>query len=233
MSATLNVKELLEDFVSLIFPTVCVNCQEVLMKNEEILCTSCLLDLPYTNDHKTDRQTLYQRLVSIPNLSFAYALLQFNQQGISQKLLHALKYKGRQDIGIFLGVKCGNVYKNQLENFDFIIPVPIHTSKVKQRGYNQSNLIAQGLSEVTGIPVLESTVVRKVKTTSQTKKTKLQRWSNIESIYQITDVQAIRNKKLLLVDDVITTGATITILAEALVSHQVLEVGIIAIASGK
>jgi ComF family protein len=227
------VKALWEDFVSIIFPIVCVNCQEVLLKNEEIICTSCTLDLPYTDYHKLKENPIYQRLVSLHKLTFATAYLFFYKQGIAQKLLHGLKYKGRKDIGKFLGIKCGNALIGNLSIFDTIISVPIHQKKIKTRGYNQSDIIAAGISEATGIPFDQALVKRNVQTQSQTKMNKVGRWKNVENIYSISDLGKVKGKNIVIVDDIITTGATITLLAELLQSNEVNQLAIVCIATGR
>lgn len=227
------VKVLWEDFVSLLFPVVCVHCHEVLVKNEEILCTKCALDLPYTDYHKEKENPVYQRLASLHKLTFATAFLHFYKQGIAQNLLHALKYKGRKDIGTYLGNKCGRVIKENLSEFDTIISVPIHERKIKNRGYNQSDLIAAGMSEATGIAFDPDLVTRNVHTTSQTKMSKVGRWKNVESVYSISTPEKVVGKNIVIVDDIITTGATISLLAEMLDTYGVNQIAIVCIATGK
>jgi ComF family protein len=139
------------------------------------------------------------------------ALFKFSKSGRVQSLLHVLKYKNQPELGIMLGnlygdrMACGNLG----EAFEIIVPVALHSSRKRKRGYNQSAKFAEGLSEVLGIPFSDEIIERKVKTETQTRKTKLNRWQNVTEVFQVKNLDLVQNKNILLVDDVVTTGATL------------------------
>jgi ComF family protein len=135
----------------------------------------------------------------------------FSKEGKVQHLIHELKYKGNKDAGVFLGQEIGKAIKEAplYQGLDLLIPVPLHPKREKERGYNQSLMIAQGISEVTDIPVGEDLLVRSVNTATQTHKTKDERWENVKDIFEVRHPERLESKYVLLVDDVLTTGATL------------------------
>lgn len=218
------------DFISLIFPQNCVNCQQSLISEEKYLCTVCKIDLPYTNDHVNHNNDLYRKFVFESKIKSASSLLYFHKGGVAQKLLYELKYKGKKDIGSMLG----KWYAKDLNEitFDIIIPVPLHKSKLRSRGYNQSESIAEGIGDVTKKNVVRELIKRVVATSTQTKKTKVGRWKNLENVYSKVDTD-LSNTSVLVVDDVITTGATVGMLCSRLVEAGADEIHIASIARGK
>lgn len=226
-------KEFLEDFISLIFPKVCIHCGIALVFQEEHICTSCRLSLPKTDFHLFCDNLLKQKFVFEQKVQTVSAYLYFNKGGIAQSLIHELKYKGNKEIGEDLGKWYGHDLKHAEWPLDVIIPVPLHRSKERKRGYNQSYHFALGLSEALAVPV-EKEAVQRIRTTlSQTHKTKVERWLNIGSVYEVTNQKAIAGKNVLVVDDVLTTGATIGELIGVLVSSGVSGIYIATIAAGK
>lgn len=141
----------------------------------------------------------------------ATCLFEFEKQGRVQKLLHALKYEGQQELGEFLGKQLYESITNSafFEDIDVILPVPLHENKLKQRGYNQSACVAKGISDACCITLNTSVLMRTGETSTQTKKKKFERWENVGYVFSIADQSVLKNKHILLVDDVITTGATI------------------------
>ena len=135
----------------------------------------------------------------------------FSKEGKVQHLIHELKYKGNADAGIFLGQELGKNLKDAplFQSIDYLIPVPLHPKREKERGYNQSLVIARGISEVTGIPIDENYLVRSVNTTTQTHKSKEERWKNVKDIFEVRHPEQLEGKYVLLIDDVLTTGATL------------------------
>lgn len=208
VTQTLN---LLRDFVSLIYPNYCLGCSNALYKGEEILCTHCISNLPKTNYIYNYNNPVMLRLQGRLKLKYALAFLKFRKHGLVQKLLHQLKYNNHPEIGEVLGRVFGReMFENgYAHEFDVIIPVPLHASRKRARGYNQSAYIAKGLGLALEIPWDESISTRKVSTKTQTRKTKTERWHNVESVFDILDENKIRDKRILLVDDVMTTGATL------------------------
>ena len=204
-------KELFGDFVSLFFPNYCLGCTNTLMKGEDILCTNCILELPKTQYHQVVDNPIRQRLEGRIHLTYAIAFLKFRKTGMVQHLLHQLKYNNHPEVG----VRLGKLYGKELDDsgykdvFDLIIPVPLHESRKRRRGYNQSAKFAEGLADSLQIPWSEHCLERIVKTTTQTRKNKIERWENVKEVFRINDPDKVKDKRILLVDDVITTGATL------------------------
>ncbi|MBL0741775.1 ComF family protein [Chryseolinea sp. Jin1] len=202
---------MLDDFVSLFFPRYCLACSGPLAKGEDLVCTNCIVEMPQTDDHVVADNALFSRLSFRIPIAHAMALFKFNKSGRVQQLLHQLKYKNHPEIGVMLGRVYGEklVQANLASAFDIILPVPLHPSRKRKRGYNQSAKFAEGLSEKLGISFSDNVLVRQRKTETQTRKSKLNRWENMADVFRIVDQQQIVGKRILLVDDVITTGATI------------------------
>jgi len=210
---------ILKDFIALFYPRVCVACHASLIKGEEVLCTSCLVELPKTAYHRHSDNPVRNRLAGRLPLAFASAFLKFRKGGLVQSLLHELKYNNRPEIGI----RMGHLYGVELmesglgADFDVIVPVPLHASRMRRRGYNQSAKFAEGLSEALNIAWEESISQRISATTTQTRKGRSDRWNNVKDAFSVADIEKISGKRILLVDDVITTGATL----EACGSHLI------------
>ena len=202
---------IVSDFISLFFPNYCLSCSISLVKGEEILCTKCILELPKTNYHKLEENPIKERLSGRLDLHVGLAFLKFRKGGIVQHLLHQLKYNNHPEVGIRLGKLFGKeLYDNGFhDQFDLIIPVPLHPSRKRKRGYNQSAMFARGLSESLGVPWDESISVRKSATKTQTNKSKAERWENVKDVFSLQANEKITGKRILLVDDVMTTGATL------------------------
>lgn len=190
----------------------------------------CKIDLPYTNDHENPNNDLIRKFTFEPKVLTATSFLYFYRNGIAQKLLHELKYNGKKEIGSLLG----NWYAKSLEKlpFDLIIPVPLHRSKMRKRGYNQSDSIASGIAEVLDKEVDNEIITRIVATKTQTRKTKVERWTNLENVYSEVN-EDLSDVSVLVVDDVITTGATIGMLCSRLVEADVKQIHVASIARGK
>lgn len=226
------ITEIFRDFSSLFFPRYCPACFGALVKGEELICTTCILEMPQTNYHLQVENPLKDRLAGRISLEYALAFFRFRKSSRVQHLLHALKYNQQPEIGIAIG----KVYGERLREaglsrtFDLILPVPLHKSRKRKRGYNQSALFAEGLSFSLGVPFSDKVLTRTVKTETQTRKTKLNRWENVSEIFQVTDVSAIRNKRILLVDDVVTTGATLEACGQTILKEGCSELSIACIA---
>jgi ComF family protein len=223
------------DFISLFFPHYCLACSRGLVKGEDILCTACLLELPKTNYHLCMENQIKNRLAGRLPLKHGWAFLKFRKSGIVQHLLHELKYNNHPEVG----VKLGQAYGLELLNmgfdkeFDLIVPVPLHTSRQRQRGYNQSAQFALGLSEALKVDWNESVSIRTQSTTTQTHKSKTERWENVKDVFSVKGLELVRNKRLLLVDDVITTGATLEACGQHLVDSGCREISVACIAEAQ
>jgi len=224
----INFLEALDDFISLVYPKTCLSCGKALVKGEDIICTRCIIDLPRTNFHIDQENPLALRLRGRLELMHALAFLKFRKKGKVQRLLHALKYKGHREIG----VKLGKVYGEELRlagiasAYDVIVSVPLHISRMRQRGYNQSDEWARGLSESAKITFEMNVLARSLKTETQTRKTKLNRWENVKEIFYVKEPELISGKRVLLVDDVVTTGATLESCSNALIAGNCSSIGI-------
>lgn len=230
---SISPTELWEDFVSLVFPKICIHCGIPLVKQEDHICTKCRLSLPKTDYHTFIDNPLKSKFVYEPKIKSVAAYLHFNKKGLAQSLIHHLKYKGEKDIGETLGRWYGHDLLDCGWKLDLIIPVPLHVSKLRKRGFNQSEHFAIGLSETLEIPLDAQVVSRRVRTASQTRRSKVERWQNMESIYRVQTSMLLREKDVLVVDDVLTTGATIGELVSVLVDAGVRSVRILTIAAGK
>ena len=230
-----NLNTLVEDFISLFFPRYCLACSGPLVKGEEIMCTRCLGDLPKTNYHLHSENPVMNRLAGRLPLKHGFAFLKFRKSGIVQNLLHELKYNNHPEVGVRLGQAYGHelLQSGIDKEFDLIIPVPLHASRKRQRGYNQSAKFAAGLSEVMKIKWDESISVRTQSTATQTRKSKAERWENVRDVFSVDIHGNIKGKRILLVDDVITTGATLEACGQHIVSCGCGELSVACIAEAQ
>lgn len=224
--------EILTDFVGLFYPRYCFACNLGLAKGEETVCTACMLDLPRTDYHINPDNALFRRLDGRVKLQFATAFLLFRKRGKVQHLLHQLKYNNHPEIGQTLGRVYGEDLRQHHidEKIDAIIPVPLHRSRKRRRGYNQSTEFGKGLSESLQKPCHDDVLVRITKTETQTRKTKLMRWQNVKEVFHVARPEELHEKNVLLVDDVITTGATIEACVNMLLNAGCKSVSIASIA---
>lgn len=196
--------------LNVLFPKVCGGCSNKLLNGENTLCASCLHALPMLSHHTTGSTAMKNVFYGRVEIEHATALLQFNKKGITQELLHNLKYRGRENIGVFFGKWLGAELA-EIEAYkaiDCIIPVPIHKLKKRKRGYNQVTGFAKEISEALQKPLLEDVLLKTNKTQSQVFKQRFTRFGN-EEVFSIKKREAIEGKHILLVDDIITTGATL------------------------
>jgi ComF family protein len=224
---------MLRDFLNLFFPDCCLTCSKPLVRGETLICTTCLHDLPQTTYHQEPDNIVAQKLYGRLPVRHAMALYKFRKLGKVQQLLHHLKYKHKPVIGKVLGKRYGIILKEAhwSKTFDLIVPVPLHSSRLRQRGYNQSDFFAQGLSEVLDIPWSNQHLKRIKKTATQIKKkSKSERLKGMEHAFYATNTIEIHNKHLLLVDDVITTGATLEACGLALLAAGIKELSVATIA---
>jgi len=201
----------LTDFIELFYPRTCKACGKALNKGEDWICAHCLLDMPTTDFWNRADNSVNQLFWGRTKMEFASAFLHFAKGSHYRHLIHSLKYKDDCNTGIRLGELYGYaLVKGSLyPTIDAIIPVPLHPKKFKIRGYNQAECIAQGLSNVLKVPCRTDVLIRTVHTPTQTKKNKEQRWNNVSGVFDVPEQAQVQGQHLLIVDDVITTGATI------------------------
>ncbi len=220
------------DFISLFYPDTCLACGFNLKRQEEVLCTSCMYQLPKTGFHKQHLNPVHELFWGKQQLYAATAMFFFHKKSKVQHLIHQLKYKGKQEIGVFLGQVYGAELQSEalFADVDFIVPVPLHPSKLKKRGYNQSETFAKGLSETMKATMNTTNLLRTTATETQTRKSRIERWKNVQSVFTISDEEMFKNKHILLVDDVITTGSTMEGCIERMKNIEGIRISVAAIA---
>ncbi|MBT9392908.1 ComF family protein [Hymenobacter sp. NST-14] len=222
------------DFASLVFPRVCLACQQPLARGEDHICTDCRAQLPYTDYHQlppTDNPLSRRFWGKVP-VTHALSYLRFQKHGRVQHLLHQLKYRGQQDVGRVLGRWYGQeLAEAGYSNFDLLVPVPLHARKLAKRGYNQADSFAAGLSVGLQCPWEPAALRRVAYTDSQTRKNRLQRWQNVATVFEVAQPDLLNGRHVLVVDDVLTTGATLEACAVVLLAAGAREVSIVTIAT--
>ncbi|MEM9675468.1 MAG: ComF family protein [Cyclobacteriaceae bacterium] len=223
---------MLKDFVSLIFPRMCLVSQQPLAKGEHLITTQAWLEMPKFNMSETNL-SLKRRVYSFAPIDQAWAYYKFSKHGKVQKLLHALKYQNYPEVGELAGKWFGQALRqnDSLRDIDLIVPVPMHKKKQKKRGYNQCDFIMWGLSEVLEISWSTQVLVKTKNTDSQTQKNRIERYRNSYHAYAIRKNANIKGKHILLVDDVVTTGATLGACASLLLAGGCRAISIAALAT--
>jgi len=205
------LRRLADDLFSLIYPRLCLICSRDLPPYTHSFCLSCKLALPETNFHLLEENPFTDRFWGRLPLESGAAMLYFRKHGTTQRLMHRLKYQGKKEIGVELGRRYGLHLKGSpcFRGLDGIVSVPLHPKRKRARGYNQSDCFAQGLSESLGIPHWPNALLRPVETESQTTKSRFERLENMQDAFRVAQPKLLRRKHILLVDDVLTTGATL------------------------
>ena len=204
-------RDWLDSILNLFYPRVCAACGETLLKDEDTVCLKCRYTLPHTGYELNADNPVAQMFYGRTRFHAVTSCFFFAKSGKVQHLIHQLKYKGNKEAGIFLGQQIGESIKEAplFQGIDYLIPVPLHPKRERKRGYNQSLLIAKGISEVTGIPIGDKYLVRGVYTETQTKKSAEERFKNVKDIFELRFADELKGKHVLLIDDVLTTGATL------------------------
>lgn len=223
---------MLRALVNLFFPKLCNGCNALLLNNESVICIKCRHDLPYTYHHEMENNEIMAKFYGILPVEQTTAMLYFHSKGIAQELIHNLKYRNQQEIGTLLGHIYANELKesNKIPKVDFIIPTPIHKKRLQERGYNQVTTFCEVLSKEFQIPIEGEVLFRKKHTKTQTKKSKEKRGEMKSKDFEIRYKDHHIGKHYLLIDDVITSGATIEACAKALLEIPDSKVSIMAIA---
>ncbi|MDZ7936620.1 MAG: ComF family protein [Emticicia sp.] len=220
-------------FLDIIYPRTCEACGEALLGGENLICVNCMIDLPRTNSHIQKLDKVSNRFWGKIPVTDTITFMKFSKKGKVQKLLHELKYRNKPEVGTYLG----KIYGVDLKavgfdkKIDLIIGVPLHPAKLIQRGYNQADCIAEGLSEALQIPFETTAVKRLVYTDTQTKKSRIERFQNVENIFEVIDAEKIKGKRIAIVDDVLTTGSTLESLGITLLDAEAKEISIVTIAA--
>jgi len=202
---------MLYELLSVFFPNNCSACQQPMVKGESVICTDCLFNLPYTDHHLNPDNPVEKLFWGRAQVNAAMALLFFNKGNRVQRLLHQLKYQNNQEVGLLLGRILGSKIKTSIRfaDIDLIVPVPLHQKKLKKRGFNQSELIARGIAQETGIELSTSLLTRQTNNPTQTNKARFERYENVTGAFIVEEMHGEKKRQILLVDDVITTGSTL------------------------
>lgn len=206
-----SLRMLFSDTIHLFYPHVCTGCGSDLVSVHNLLCLNCIETLPQTKFAKHAANPIEKIFWGRLPLAAAHSEFYFSKESLIQHLIHQLKYKNNQQIGFYLGQCMGKslLESNRFNKLDAIIPLPLYPDKQRKRGYNQAAVIANGVSEILNIPVINNCIIRQKQTATQTKKHRTERWQNVSDSFAINNKNTLTGKNLLLVDDVITTGATL------------------------
>jgi len=205
------LKEIKDSLLHLAFPHVCQGCGTSNLQADHLLCLQCLASLPETNYHLYPDNPIEKKFWGRMQTVHATAQYYFTKESMMQHLMHQFKYKGNKEIGIYLGKLVGHalVSSKRFSDVNALVPLPLHRSKEHRRGYNQAVILCDGISSVLNKPVWKDVVSRREFTETQTKKNRIERWQNMEGKFELMNTGKIESSHLLLVDDVITTGATL------------------------
>ena len=227
-----TLKTWLFSFVHLFFPRQCAVCGAPLQEGEEGICLKCNMDMPRTNYH-TCKDNPVERLFwgKVP-LERATSFFFYRKGSDFRRILHQLKYGGRKELGEIMGrfIAAELHGTDFFHDIDLIVPVPLHPRKQKLRGYNQSEYIARGVSAVAGIPLDASAVIRKKHSETQTRKSTYERWENVDGIFHLRRPDRFAGKHILIVDDVLTTGATTTACADVFKDVEGVRISVLTLA---
>ena len=206
-----KLKSYLNDFSHLLYPHNCEGCGTDVLNDDAILCTKCLFDLPETNFTNTKNNPVEKIFYGTLNIIAATAAYYFTKDSLLQHLMIQLKYRNNKDVGFFLGKQLGYQLQEseRFNDVDVLVPLPLNPKKEKRRGYNQAMIICEGIASVWQKPVLKNTLIRTQFTETQTQQDRIHRWQNMQHVFAMADKNSLQGKHVLLVDDVITTGATL------------------------
>jgi ComF family protein len=229
-----SAQKWLTDFTHLLFPHICAGCGSDLIEASQHICHQCYSELPETHfaPHANNpiEKIFYGRL----EVAEAMATYYFTKDSVLQKLIHTLKYRNNLEVGLQLGRWMGTVLKNsnRFSSVDLLVPLPLFPHKEKKRGYNQAAVLCQGISEIINIPVAKDFVLRNRFTDTQTKKGRSERWKNVDGSFELNQHRIKHQQHILLVDDVITTGATLEACGTAITTEGIkLSIAVLALAS--
>ena len=229
-----HLETVINSIFNIVYPRLCAGCDMPLLKNENIICTSCLISLPYTNFHTYKNNPVHKIFWGRIEVEDAMSLFYFEKGSKIQKILHNLKYRGQKEIGFFLGQLLGErlISSPFFKELDYIVYVPLTQKKFYIRGFNQSEEIAKGVSSVLNVNVIDI-IEKRINTQTQTKKSRIERWLNVTEVFSFKkniDLSKYYNKHFLIIDDVVTTGSTLEALGSLLLTLKNVKISIATIA---
>ena len=218
--------------LNLLFPKICAGCKEPLLEGESVICLECIHSLPVASFHKTGSEMLKDKFYGRFLVKNATSLIYFQKRGLTQELLHNLKYRGKKEISSFFGKWLGAelAENNNYKEIEMVIPVPLHKQKLKKRGFNQVEGFGKEIALALNVPYRDDILIKISKTGSQVFKTRILRFEAEELFYNQNLVE-IKNKHILLVDDIITTGATLEKCALQLLKGENVNISVATIAT--
>ena len=213
-----NLSKILNDVNTFVLPETCFGCNAVLYRGEPLLCAFCRNELPLTEYDFTHENAADRLFYGHPGVKKASAMCFYHENGMVQQLIHALKYRKVEKIGVFLGSWYGALLRREaaLQKVDCVFPVPLHRKKERKRGYNQCSGFGREIARALGVAFTELQLVRRQDSPTQTSKNRWQRWKGTTGTFSVPHPECLEGKNILLVDDVITTGATLGACCEAL-----------------
>lgn len=205
------LKTILGNTLHLFYPHVCIGCGSDLLAQNNLLCLRCINELPHSNFAIHPNNPIEKIFWGRIPVTAAHSQFYFSKESLIQHLIHQLKYKNNTAIGFYMGELMGNslLQSGRFSNIDYLVPLPLYSDKEKKRGYNQAAIICNGVSAAMQVPVLTGNVNRQRFTATQTRKHRTERWQNVEGSFIINNPDVLKGKRILLIDDVITTGATL------------------------
>jgi len=208
----------LQHFLHLFFPHTCEGCGTDILDDKSVLCAACFTNLPVTGFMGLEGNTVEKIFYGRVKIAAAGSAFYFNKNSTMQHLIADLKYHRNKEAGFYLGKLLGNelAKTNRFNTVDAIIPLPLNPRKEKKRGYNQAAVIAEGIQSVWPKPILNNKVIRKIFTDTQTHKNRVSRWQSMQGVFAAEQIEKLQHKHLLLVDDIVTTGATLEACATAI-----------------
>jgi ComF family protein len=221
----------ISSFFDLFFPDLCKSCNNPLNDGEKIICSNCRHNLPQTNYHLYKNNEIEKIFYGRTKIKFASSFLFFYKSGITQNLIHKLKYQGCQEIGTLIGNWYGKKLLKDIDiNIDYVIAVPLHIKKEKKRGYNQVDTFGLALAKTLNADYSKNNLVRIYQSETQTKKSRFARWKNVKEIFNLNNPDQFKNKNILLIDDVVTTGATLDACCKELIKSDNININIVTMA---
>ncbi len=228
----MQLRAIAASFSHLFYPSICFGCGKKEIEEWEFICLDCSISLPYTGFEQIRDNPVEKLFWGRCKILYASSTFYYIEKTSLQKLIHQVKYKEQEKLGVYLGQKMGRRLQFTFERneADLLIPMPLHPKKLKSRGYNQASLLCEGITNKTGCAFDETVLIRTENTSTQTKKTRMDRWKNVNEVFAITKQENILDKNIVLVDDVITTGASTEACAQTLLQHGAKSVAICSLA---
>lgn len=227
-----KLPDYLDNVLDILYPPVCITCGERLNSQEEYVCMQCWLDLPLSRFQNESENKVAQLFWGRVQIEHATSYFQYRKGSRYQKLIHFIKYKGLKELGYEAGKRFGYVMEESesFKTIDLIVPVPLHKQKLKKRRFNQSEWIAMGIASILQKPIVTGNLIRLIHTPTQTRKSRYERWTNVEGIFGINAPDEFEGKHILLIDDVVTTGSTLEACASELLKINGVKVSIATLA---